>query len=143
MGLSMFGVSPSRMGNNYPQLTKLSVYDDIEEMKLITNWIVTSLIIFIVAYLLKGVHVDTIWTAFVIAVVMGLLNSFVRPLLVLLTLPITVVTLGLFLFVINAFLVIIADKLIPGFAVASFWWALLFSILVSALKLLIIKEKKK
>lgn len=112
-------------------------------MKLLTNWIVTSLIIFIVAYILKGVHVESIWTAFVIAVVIGLLNAFVRPLLVLLTFPITVVTLGLFLFVINAFLVIIADKLIPGFAVASFWWALLFSILVSGIKMLIVKEIKK
>lgn len=110
-------------------------------MKIITNWAVTALIIFIVAYILKGVQVASIWTAFVVSVVIGLLNAFVRPILVFLTFPFTVVTLGLFLLVINAFLVIIADEIVPGFTVANFWWALLFSILVSGIKLLVVKEK--
>jgi putative membrane protein len=110
-------------------------------MKIITNWVINALIIFIAAYLLKGVHVDNLWTALLVAVVMGLLNVFVKPILVILTLPITVVTLGLFLLVINAILILIASNIVPGFEVSGFWWALLFSVLVSGLRLLFNKVK--
>ena len=87
---------------------------------LITAWI-----------LKKGVHVDSFWIAFVVAVILSLLNTFLKPLLVLLTIPVTILTLGLFLLVINAGIIMLAGAIVPGFEVANFWWALLFSIIMS------------
>lgn len=69
--------------------------------------------------------------ALIAAIVLGVANAFIRPLLVLLTLPVTILTLGLFIFVINALIVMLVDYLVPGFEVAGFWWALLFSFVVS------------
>lgn len=101
------------------------------------RWIVKILInavsVVLGAYLLPGVAVDSPWTAVMVAVVLALLNAIVRPLLIFLTLPATIVTLGLFLLVINAAIILIADKLVGGFAVDSFWWALLFSIILWAI----------
>lgn len=110
-------------------------------MQILINWVISALVIFITAYVLKGVHVDTLWTAFVVAVVLGFLNTFIKPLLVILTLPITVVTLGLFLLIINALMVLLASNFVPGFDVDGFWWAVLFSIVVSGIKLLMTKIK--
>ena len=107
------------MNNTSPALAFLA--------KLVT----TSLAILIVAYLLPGVGVESALSAIGLAIVLSLLNAFVKPLLVLLTLPITVVTLGLFLIVINACLILLAAKIVPGFSVNGFWWAVLFSIILS------------
>ncbi|MBT8273857.1 MAG: phage holin family protein, partial [Bacteroidia bacterium] len=85
-------------------------------------------------------------TALIVAIVLVLLNTLVKPLLIILTLPITVLTLGLFLLIINALIILLADKLIDGFSVSSIWTALLFSILLSFLQSVlhsIIKEDKK
>lgn len=71
------------------------------------------------------------WTAIVVAIVLGIVNALLKPLLILLTLPVTILTLGLFLFVINAALVLLVAKLVPGFEVRGFWWAMLFSLVVS------------
>ena len=100
-------------------------------MNILAKWIVNALVIMVAAYLLPGVHVATYWTALVVALILGILNVLVRPILVILTLPITAVTFGLFLLVINAILVIMASHIVPGFSVDSFWWAVFFSILVS------------
>jgi len=85
------------------------------------------------AYLMEdyGVSVNNFGTAVVVAIVMSLLNSFLKPILILLTLPITVVTLGLFLLVINALIIYFAGSLIGGFAVAGFWSAFFFSLVYS------------
>ena len=93
--------------------------------------ITTSLAIVITAYLLPGVDVESALSAIGLALVLAILNAFIKPLLVLLTLPITVVTLGLFLIVINACLILLAAKIVPGFSVNGFWWAVLFSIILS------------
>lgn len=93
--------------------------------------ILNTLAVMVAAYVLPGVKVDGFVTAAVVAVVLGLVNAVVKPILVVLTLPVTIVTLGLFLFVINALMVLLVAKLVPGFAVAGFWWALLFSFVVS------------
>ena len=85
------------------------------------------------AYLLPGVSVDGFGTALVVAIVLGLLNAFVRPILTLLSLPITILTLGLFLLVINVVIIKIADALIDGFAVDGWLYALLFGLLVSVI----------
>ncbi len=100
-------------------------------MRIIIHLILSALAVFIAAYILPGVHVDTFVTALVIAVVLGLVNILVKPLLVFLTLPVTVLTLGLFLLVINAVLIMIVDWLVPGFRVDTFWWALLYGVVLS------------
>lgn len=114
------------------------------------NWIIKLLLnavaVFILAHLLSGVSVDGYVGALIVAVVLSLLNLLVKPILVIFTLPATILTLGLFLLVINAVIILLADKLIDGFAVANFWWALLFSILLSILQSLLhslLKEDKK
>ncbi|MGE5298058.1 MAG: phage holin family protein, partial [Acidobacteriaceae bacterium] len=71
------------------------------------------------------------FTALVVAVVLGIINISIKPLLLILTLPLTVITLGLFALVINALLILLAGKIVPGFEIASFWWAVLFSIVLA------------
>jgi len=84
------------------------------------------------AYLLKpAVKVESFTTALILALVLAILNAIVKPLLVVLTFPVTILTLGLFLFVINAIIILLAAKLVPGFRVDGFWWALLFSIIMA------------
>lgn len=100
-------------------------------IKFITKAIITSVAVLIAAYLLKGVTIDSTLTAMIVAVVLGLLNTFVKPALVLLTIPFTVLTLGLFLFVINIIIIYLASEIVPGFKVNGWWSALLFSIIVS------------
>jgi putative membrane protein len=106
-------------------------------MNVLARWIINALIIMVAAYLLPGVHVATYWTALVVALILGVLNVLVRPILVLLTLPITALTFGLFLLVVNAIIVIMASHIVPGFTVDSFWWACFFSILVSLINLMV------
>jgi len=97
----------------------------------IIRLITTTLAIMLVAYILPGVHVENVLAAILLAIVLALLNVLVKPLLILLTLPITLLTLGLFLLVINAVIIMIASGLVPGFHIDGFWWALLFSIVLS------------
>jgi len=91
----------------------------------------TAVAVLVAAYVLKGVQVQDVQTALLVALVLGLLNSFIRPILVILTIPITVITLGLFLIVINYFIIRLTTQIVPGFAVAGWLPALLFSIVVS------------
>jgi len=100
-------------------------------MGILVRWIVMTIAVAVSAYLLPGVSIRSVAAAFVAAAVLGLINAILRPLLLLLTLPLTIVTLGLFVFVLNALLVLLAGAVVPGFEVYSFWWALLFSLLVS------------
>lgn len=98
---------------------------------MLIRWVVSALVVLAVAMLLPGVHVQDFMTALVIAVVLGVINAILRPILVILTLPITIITFGLFLLVINALLVMLTTYIVPGFRVDSFWWALLFGLIVS------------
>ena len=100
-------------------------------MKLLTRLITTTLAILVTAYLLPGVHMESAWIGIVVAIVLSVLNVFLKPLLILLTLPITVFTLGLFLLVINALIILFTSWLVEGFKVDGFWWALLFSLILS------------
>ena len=103
-------------------------------MNLLVRLIIATLAVLITDLLLPGVSLgdmgttNGLITALLVAAVLGLLNSIVRPLLILLTLPVTLVTLGLFILVINAAMVLLADRLIDGFTVNGFWWALAFSV---------------
>jgi putative membrane protein len=92
---------------------------------------VNALAVIISAYLIGGVSVDSILTAIIVALVLGLLNSFVKPILVILTLPITILTLGLFYLVLNVIMIYIADYFIGGFRVDGFLPALFFSIVLA------------
>lgn len=93
--------------------------------------IATAVAVLFAAYILRGVHIDSTLTALLVAVVLGLLNSFIKPILIVLTIPITLVTLGLFLLVINIIIVKWVAGLVPGFTVDSWWSALVFSLVVS------------
>ena len=92
--------------------------------------LLSSAAILITAYLLPGVNVDNFFSALLLAVLLAIFNVTLKPLLVILTIPVTFITLGLFLLVINAVIVLLADAILPGFAVDGFWWAMGFSIIL-------------
>src|SRR5262245_29055420 len=104
---------------------------------------VVAAVSFALAHILGGVHVTDFWTALIFALVLALLNMFVRPLLIILTLPVTFITLVLFLLVVNTLVVLFASKLVDGFSIDSFWWALLFSIILSIITSAIDKKEKE
>lgn len=99
--------------------------------KFLVSLIVKTLSVLITAYILPGIVLTSISAAFVTAVILGVLNTFIKPILNILALPITLLTLGLFSLVINTVLVLIVDKIVPGFAVSGFITAFLFSVAVS------------
>ncbi|MDC6354497.1 MULTISPECIES: phage holin family protein [Robiginitalea] len=115
-------------------------------MKFILRLLLSALAVVILSKILPGVSVASYGIAILVAVVLSLLNFIVKPLLIILTLPVTILTLGLFLLIINALIILMADGLITGFAVDGIWWALLFSLLLSILQSLLfsfLKEEKK
>ena len=102
-------------------------------MNFLIKILISSLAVMITGLLLPGVRIQNYWLAVIVAVLLALLNTFLKPLLIILTIPATIFTLGLFLLVINAFIIMLADQLVDGFEVDGFWWALLFSIVLSTL----------
>ena len=116
-------------------------------MKTILKVLLTAVAVVVLAKFLPGIGIDGYISALIVAVVLSLLNLLVRPLLVLFTLPVTILTLGLFLLVINASIILLADYFIDGFWVDNFWWALIFSLLLSLLQSILFsilkKDKKK
>lgn len=103
-------------------------------MKLLLKLLLSALAVVVLAKVLPGVGVDSYTTAIIVAVVLSLLNFLVKPLLIILTLPVTIITLGLFLLVINAIIIILAARLIDGFTIDNIWWAIIFSLLLSLLQ---------
>ena len=118
-------------GGCFVSLGMANYQEDTSTSGIIRNLVVNTLSIFAVSYILKGVHVDSFLIAILVAVVMSVLNVTLKPFLILITIPFTLVTFGLFLLVINVLVIYAAAALIDGFDVDSFWWALLFSLLVS------------
>lgn len=115
-------------------------------MNLILKLLLNAVAVFALANILTGISVDGYVTAIIVALVLSILNLLVKPLLVIFTLPVTILTLGLFLLVINGLIILLADKFIDDFSVASIWWAILFSILLSILQSLLqsfLKTDKK
>jgi putative membrane protein len=100
------------------------------------RWLVNALALMLVAYLYSGVQVTNITAALIAALVLGLVNALIRPVLVLLTLPATILTLGLFIFVINAFLFWLVAEIVPGFKVSGFIAALIGSLMFSVITIL-------
>lgn len=97
----------------------------------IVYWLISALAILITAYLLPGVAISGFGSALWVAIVLGLVNTFIRPLLIILTLPINILTLGLFTLVINAVIILIVSAIVPSFRVSNFGWALLFSVILA------------
>jgi putative membrane protein len=112
-------------------------------MKIIIRLLVTAAIAFILAQILPGVHVDSYSTAIWFAIVLGLLNIFLKPFLIIFTLPLTILTFGLFLFVINTVTVLLASDWVKGFKIDSFGWGLLFSLLLTIITSLLFREEDR
>jgi putative membrane protein len=102
-------------------------------MNVLIKIIISSLAVFLTAWLLPGAEVTDYLSALWVAIVLALLNGFLKPILVILTIPITIFTLGLFLLVINAAIILLGSNLVDGFYVDGFWWALLFSFVLSVI----------
>ncbi len=98
---------------------------------MVLRFLLNGLAIVLTAYLLPGVSVEDYWTALIVAFVLAIVNLIVKPILVIFTIPITVITLGLFLLVINALMILLVDYFVDGFSVNGFWWALVFSLILS------------
>lgn len=100
-------------------------------MAFLIKWLIFTLGIVLVTYIIPGVTVEGLFAAFVAALVLGLINAILKPIVIILTLPINILTIGLFTFVINALFVMLTAWVVPGFNVENFWWALLFGLLFS------------
>ena len=100
-------------------------------MSILINWIVSAMVVFSLAYVIPGVTIPNFTTALIVALILGVLNAILKPILVILTLPITIFTLGLFYFILNAVLIVITSRIVPGFAIDSFLAAFIFGLLLS------------
>jgi putative membrane protein len=115
-------------------------------MNLLLRFLLNGLAVLATAYLLPNVTVTDYQTALLTALALSIANVIIKPLLIIFTIPITVMTLGLFLLVINAIIILLVEHFIPGFSVNGFWWALAFSLIMSVFNSMIddiLKEKKK
>ncbi len=112
-------------------------------MNLLIRILLTAVLVLFISRILPGVRVDDFMTSIIVAIVLGLLNLFVKPILVILTLPVTIITLGLFLLVINALVILLCAELVSGFTVRSFWNALIFSVILSIFQSLIFSLGKR
>jgi putative membrane protein len=121
-----------KISQNFPRLTFRDVYlFQKKKMEFLGKLLITAVAVLVSTYLLPGVEIDNILAAILVAAVLSFLNAIVKPVLIILSLPITVLTLGLFLLVINAVIIQIADWLIDDLKVHGFWYALLFSLVLS------------
>ncbi|RZS98819.1 phage holin family protein [Aquimarina brevivitae] len=100
-------------------------------MKVLLKIVLSAVVVLILAQVLPGVAVESLWIAIIVALVLALFNAILKPIFVILTLPVTIITLGLFLLVINAAIILLADYFIDGFTVSGWLWALIFSLLLS------------
>jgi len=101
------------------------------------RWLMSTVIILLTAWILPGVTIDGLWTAIVASFIWGLVSFFVKPIIFFLTLPITIITLGLFMFVLNALMVLIVAQIINGFVIDGFWSAFWFSLIYSVLIIIV------
>lgn len=106
-------------------------------MGILIRWVILTASIIIASYLLEGIHISGFFSAFFAAAALGILNALFRPILLILTLPINVLTLGLFTFIINALMLKMASGIIPGFEVYGFWTAVIGSLIISVISWLL------
>jgi putative membrane protein len=114
-------------------------------MRLLLTWLINALALLAIKYILPSITVDSFVTALIVALVLGLINTLIRPIFVILTLPVTILTLGLFIFVINGLLFWAVGSFVPGFHVDGFWagvfGAIIYSIISWALSALLLAKK--
>jgi putative membrane protein len=112
-------------------------------MKFLIKLLITAIVVVLLSEVLPGVETTSYFSAILVALSLSILNFIVKPILVLLTLPVTVITLGLFLLVINAIIILLADELVRGFEVDGFWYAMIFSLLLAFVRSLLFKMLDK
>lgn len=100
-------------------------------MGIIISLILNTIAVFVTASILPGIRLDGWTSALLVAVVLGLINAIIRPILLILTLPINILTLGLFTFVIMGLMVLLASAIVPGFYVDGFWWSVAFAVILA------------
>lgn len=98
---------------------------------MIWAWLLNSVAVFATAKVLPGVEIKNFWSAIVVAALLAIVNTFLNPILQLISLPVTIITLGLFALVINTLMVMLVDALVEGFKIKNFWWAFIFGIVMS------------
>jgi putative membrane protein len=111
-------------------------------MHLLLAFIINIIAVLVTSYILPGIHLRSFWTALWVAIVLGIVNAILRPIIFILTLPINILTLGLFSFVIMGLLVYLVSAIVPGFKVDNFWWAILFALIVAIINWLLWKVAK-
>lgn len=100
-------------------------------MSILISILVNTLAVLVTGYILPGVHIASFWTALAVAIVLGVVNAILRPIIFVLTLPINILTLGLFSFIIMGFMVYLVSLIVPGFIVDNFGWAILFALILA------------
>lgn len=98
---------------------------------MIWAWLLNSVAVFATAKVLPGVEIKNFWSAIIVAALLAIVNTFLNPILQLISLPVTIITLGLFALVINTLMVMLVDALVEGFKIKNFWWAFIFGIVMS------------
>lgn len=106
---------------------------------MIWAWLLNSVSVYVTASLLRGVEIKSFWSAVFVAALLAIVNVFIKPILIILSLPITILTFGLFVWVINAFLIMLVDQMVRGFKVKSFGWALIFGFVMSVISWFLFK----
>jgi len=104
---------------------------------IIVQILILAFAVILTSYLLPGIRVKSFWTAIIVAIVLALLNTFVKPIMEFIFIPFSPWTFGLFLFLINALIILLAGAIVKGFEVKGFWWALIFSIILSVITYLL------
>ena len=112
-------------------------------MNLVYKLLIIAVNAFVLSYILPGIQIDNFFTAITVAIVLAFLDFLVKPLLILFTLPATIFTLGLFLFVVNGCIILMGDYFVNGFKVQGFWYAVLFSLCLSMANSLVLRQVKK
>lgn len=120
-------------------IAKFPPFFHAQAMQFLISIILNTLSVLLTSYILSGIHLRNFFTALLVAIVLAIVNTILRPIIFILTLPINIITLGLFSFVIMGALVYLVSWLVPGFVVDNFWWAMAFGIIVSFINWLIVK----
>ncbi|WKN30465.1 phage holin family protein [Porifericola rhodea] len=100
---------------------------------MLAKLLVNAIAVFLAAYLLQGVQIKNFWSAILTAIVLAIVNAVIKPLMVILTIPVTILTFGLFILVINALMLMLVDAILPGLKIKNFWWALIFGVVLSVI----------
>lgn len=111
-------------------------------MKILINWIISALLVIAIAYIFPGVEIDGFVAALVVALVLGVVNAVIRPVALFLSLPLNILTLGLFTLVVDTLMVLLVAWIVPAFTITTFWWAFAFSITLGFLNMILREDRE-